>query len=842
MIDQFIISPFQEYSGSMSDGVYYGNILSNNASIQATTIEGSPVSESIDPFQRTRIWSKSSGDASAELRKRNILYSDRIKYKTNKTFGGTRVGNAFMQASTQGEQYFDSLLPSPLDIAKTNGITYALLPAGYGNLASSSNFNLPPAEGLTDIPILFGTSVPPSLVNAEACIDTTWLKNPFPFQTKYKALPRITSNTFVLPEKRDVEVDLVTGDYISPVSQSSMVGSVYFLSDQEFQGFANSIYEGEDMDQTTPATTPAVFTEMSYPTGLALQRNFYGSHAHDFPGGIFGTSSEAQQIVVGESGIIIKRQEGSLGWTIVQDATEAYDLRDAAHSRGPNISGFVQFGYWVLVGSAGKILTNSSYNLSTAFSTETPAGLFAGNFYGVAYEASTGDDTSHRFVAVGSDGEIQYSTNYTGGTWARPSGAPYGGATFDFTAVDYNPTWNVFIAVGDSGTIYVSTSGNPTAAWTAVTHYGALSTLTDDLKTVRCHFGTGHTVIAGENGAIAVCDNNPASEGNWVTVTPPTAEHFNGSARTAESLTGGPDILFYLVGKGGVIFAGSWGGTVWTEVIESPNNSQQEFTTITSFNVWPDPARHWPTTGDYIVAGLFLFDTMTRPGIGRVVDIESTGYTYLSSSDFVGFVNTGDTIELGGAGTAANSVYTRSKYDDGLKAFYGFGKGVQISFPENFDPNVITFMPGVSPDFYDSKTIQDDFQIESIRLFGPKPLGYHFGIYNTTPTQTKCMFRRDRYGQPRDLMEQRPVTKFFLQDPTSGKNTTTKGPVVVSFVSGTMSHSRSLAYAEATSTVSFNRKDSGVYDIECRAGQPFFDDQLGLTDLIDVEKEEGQGN
>jgi len=80
MIDQFIISPFQEYSGSMPDGVYYGNILSNNASIQATTIEGSPVSESIDPFQRTRIWSKSSGDASTELRKRNILYSDRIKY------------------------------------------------------------------------------------------------------------------------------------------------------------------------------------------------------------------------------------------------------------------------------------------------------------------------------------------------------------------------------------------------------------------------------------------------------------------------------------------------------------------------------------------------------------------------------------------------------------------------------------------------------------------------------------------------------------------------------------------------------------------------------------------
>lgn len=824
--DQFIINPLQEYSGSIIDGVYYGNVLSNNSVVRTTTVDSLPISESIDPFSRTRIWSKGGAEGTNELRKRNILYSDRVKYKIGTSFGGSRTSNGFMQVSSQGEQYFDSLMPSPLDIAKKNQIKYGLLPSGYGNLDASPNFGLPASTGLTDIPILFGTSVPSSLTNAAQCIDTTWLKNPFPFQTKYKSLPRITSNTFVLPEKRTVEVDLLTGNFISPVSQSNTVGSVYFLSDQDIQGISNLIYEGENIGSTSSAT----FTQMSYPSDLSLETNFYGSHAHDFPGGIFGINSEAQQIVVGEAGVIIKRQQGSLGWTIVQNPVETYDLHDAAHSRGPNNFGFSQFGAWVLVGTDGNLFSNSSYNLSTALVPETPAGSFSGNFYGVAYEASGSSfDSANRFVTVGTDGEIQYSSDYTGTTWARPTGAPYGGGAFDFTAIDYNSEWDVFVAVGDGGRIYVSSTGNATAAWTPVAHSASLVGLTGDLKTVRCHFGSGHTVVAGVSGSVAICDNNPLSEGNWVLVTPFTDENLNGSARTAESITGGPGILFYLVGAGGTIFAGSEGGTVWTPVVENPDNSSQEFTTITSYNTWPSPARHWPTTGDYIIAG--LSESTVRPAIGRVVDIESTGYTFLSGSDFTGFVNTGDTIEIGGAGTAPNSTYVRSTYNDGLKAFYGFGKGVQIKFPDNFIPTETTFMQGVSTNFYDVKTIQDDYQIESFRFFGPKPDGFHYGIYNSSPTQTKCIYRKDHYGQPRDLIEQRPVTKFYMQDLVTGKTTTTSGPVVVSFVSGSESHSRAQIYAAASSSVYFNRKDSGIYDIECRSGQPFFDDQIGLSNI-----------
>lgn len=105
--------------------------------------------------------------------------------------------------------------------------------------------------------------------------------------------------------------------------------------------------------------------------------------------------------------------------------------------------------------------------------------------------------------------------------------------------------------------------------------------------------------------------------------------------------------------------------------------------------------------------------------------------------------------------------------------------------------------------------------------FAYKPLlrGFRYGLMNTTQINTSCVFRHGRFGQVRDMLEQRKVGKFL--DSSKG-TTTTLSPVSVIFVSGTTTYSRSIDYVTATNP-DYNTRDSGVYDYEYRSGQPFFE-------------------
>jgi len=99
------------------------------------------------------------------------------------------------------------------------------------------------------------------------------------------------------------------------------------------------------------------------------------------------------------------------------------------------------------------------------------------------------------------------------------------------------------------------------------------------------------------------------------------------------------------------------------------------------------------------------------------------------------------------------------------------------------------------------------------------PSGFKYGLLAVTPTNTSCVFRHGKYGQFRDMLEQRTFSKFL--DKTRGTTTTT-GPVRVTFVNGTTTFARSVDYVTATNP-SYNSTDSGIYDFEYKAGQPFFD-------------------
>ena len=101
--------------------------------------------------------------------------------------------------------------------------------------------------------------------------------------------------------------------------------------------------------------------------------------------------------------------------------------------------------------------------------------------------------------------------------------------------------------------------------------------------------------------------------------------------------------------------------------------------------------------------------------------------------------------------------------------------------------------------------------------------GWKYGVVNGFPFFTSCVFRSSRFGQLRDMLEQRKITKFF--DPNgftaNGKNNGKKGSssaaVVVSFVSGSDS------FVTASLPATLNPNDSGIYDFEYKSGQPWHD-------------------
>lgn len=824
--DQQNTEPVILLAGSYSDRVSFGNPVSQQSDVYMTTVLDVDITQSVTPFLREVVASHVNG-TTQKLKEANILYSDRIRLKNGRA-RGSRNQSTFLQATDSKEIYFDSLVPSPIDIASRNGVTLAYLTPVSGSLeASSTNFGLPASSG--DIPVFFGDSVPASLVGNEDVIDTQWLQSPFPYQSKFKQLKRVLKPSFFLAEPRDISVDFSTGATITPVSQSNIVGSIYYVSDQVFTGFNNQVYLGEyDF-------LGSVFTEGEFPTsiggGISLLTEWNGAEATGFQK--FLQTSLDQQMLCGSGGAIIRRQQGTAGWSLVQASGLSATLNAVAHSRGNDVFFSSQFGAWVFVGENGTILYSSRVD-GGSLAPATPAASFAGTFYGVVNQY-TSTDPGGIFVAVGTNGNIHRSTDFTGaGTWSR---VVVGGGTPTLYAIDYNYVLSRFVAVGSGGCIYVSSDA---ITWSLVSSVGNLLNFTDDLYTVKCHFDSlnglglsGMTVVAGANGALAVhVGSSLTTESQWTVVaSTPAGEpllhgysgNFRASARGARVDNGGGRYTFYVAGDDGMIMGGREFDTAtqWDVFVGTPEATGVNFHCMTSMNSWPDPNKEWVSDGDFLLAGHPKL--VEIEAIGRVVDVETTGYTYDEASER--FINNGETMSLYSAGLPANSKFVRSKMSDGLKTYYGFGSGTPIQLDGNFTPSEFVFLPKKAVSFEDIKVSQDPTAMDTLRFVAPKPEGYRYGILNVDPQASKCVFRRDRFGQPRDMLEQRTSSKFLLT--TDGTTTVGESVVKIGFVTGSVAYERATAYQTVTSSQSYNPTDSGIYDQEYRSGMPYFDNLPG---------------
>lgn len=98
----------------------------------------------------------------------------------------------------------------------------------------------------------------------------------------------------------------------------------------------------------------------------------------------------------------------------------------------------------------------------------------------------------------------------------------------------------------------------------------------------------------------------------------------------------------------------------------------------------------------------------------------------------------------------------------------------------------------------------------------PKCRGYKYGVYSHILSSTNIKFRRNRFGQFRDMLEQRPYTKFW-----NGERVL-ESAIAVNFISGTQAFSNAIDYVSATNPL-YDSRDSGFWDYEYKSGQPFFD-------------------
>ena len=103
-------------------------------------------------------------------------------------------------------------------------------------------------------------------------------------------------------------------------------------------------------------------------------------------------------------------------------------------------------------------------------------------------------------------------------------------------------------------------------------------------------------------------------------------------------------------------------------------------------------------------------------------------------------------------------------------------------------------------------------QCQYSQSFVVEKQGWKFGLYNAFPTNYNVVFKRNSYGQIRDLLEPRKRTKTY--ELATGTFST---PIQISFVSGTQ------AYLTSSSPDTLDLRETGIYNFEYQCGKPYVD-------------------
>jgi hypothetical protein len=365
----------------------------------------------------------------------------------------------------------------------------------------------------------------------------------------------------------------------------------------------------------------------------------------------------------------------------------------------------------------------------------------------------------------------------------------------------------------------------------------------------------GLTIVVGDQGMILRCTNSTGIVG-WQKITP--ANGFNKSFSSVQWVSGtGNTSTWVIAGDGGEVQISSDGGQTWNSVsIETPNTNIPlaqslwipQFTAGAGSGISKNDATfdidnggRYPSHKYILATSRESKESLTPPLLAnpsRVVTIGGVSYNPLglsaidSGNVYFGYLvvrlidkkssTQNDVVKtlVSRINNYSSDPVISSDYSTINKYFFGYGDGIALDLKDS-----------IYDDFY--RVPQSKGKVGNIvnhtyyDMYGPPSLaqinahdieirGYRYGAISHAPLNTSCIYRQARYGQFRDMLEQRPYTKFF--DGTA----MLESPVTINFVSGTVDYERAIDYVTNTNP-SYDPRDSGFWDYEYRSGQPFYD-------------------
>lgn len=797
-----------------------------------------------------------------EVMDQNFLYSDSLtmcreaKFShydiKNTSLYGSGLKNLYTEHISGDEFFLDSFVPLPIDLAKKSEIKFIYLDSQFTYEGSSAHGI--PTVTENSVPFFFGERFRGTLGSASGdLVLDSWTSSPFPFKKEFATVERRFQQTYFLPEPVEFDYNFSSGEpSVSP--DSSNIGIFYYNVAEEVAGSAPEkgvfAFSSDNKELSSvsynpriePESNPISFTataegyeSSNNPAAKEVIYTAYGDEIYKNNNRIYKSNNPDVKLYgIGVSRITHTRIAGlnpvvsNRVCAVGEKGGQPYML-SITGSRVPD---------HIFTGT-GAIYDYCSYYrdytiVSPYINYWTPSNAFA-----VGYRSDTSLATI--WGANGSPSDIDDPYAMDPNKFAPCSFLPLDAhlallVRRRFRAITALRSGGYYIAVGDynvngpnpspveKGIIAIGPTSAHSNTWWML-NYNDPNDLLDGM-----HFYCVETMRNGSSESIAILaglDEKASVDGTHIikivfdtsTTPQPTitsvvkipSENIGGKYEGSYNGITLMDDEFYLFGEDGMVQKIS-NSTNWEMVDVSAEFSGTDYNygyaSVTPQNEHSTlhKSRRLSTSPFVLTKDNLIFAN---------VDVVKTE----DDSPYSIFNMPREREEI-----SEHTHYTASTLENSLRAFYGFGKGYTISL----DGSIIsqpegnfTILPNKGVGYRDYK-ITPANPVETVRLIGPIPHGFSYGVMNVIPTPSKCIFRRNHYGHFRDMLEQRPMAKYYST--SEGSDASSQVPVVrVHILEDTREGELIKEYMAATEPVEFNWYDSGIYDVEYRAGQPFFD-------------------